>query len=132
MTDLMPSLLHEAPVETHRLVLSGAGAMTRLTIVDEFNGFAAVGGGNLAPPNENVQVTRMIDDTNRLARCFTAHEWPIFAFIDIHEPGKLSAPLRGGKRGRRARRSTQMVGGRRERNVGSKRLHQRIYWSYRF
>ena len=111
MTDLITSLLHEAPVETHRLVLSGAGAMTRLIIVDEVNGFAAAGGGNLAPPNENAQVTRMIDDTDRLARCFTAHDWPIFAFLDIHEPGKLSAPLRGGKRGRRARRPTQMGGG---------------------
>ena len=118
MTDLMTSLLHEAPVKTHRLVLSGAGAMTRLIIVDEVNGFAAVGGGNLAPPNENAQVTRIIDDTDRLARCFTGHDWPNFAFLDIHEPGKLSALLRGGKRGRRARRSAQMVGGRRERNLG--------------
>ena len=97
----MTSLLHEAPVETHRLVLSGGGAMTGLIIVDEVNGFAAVGGGNLAPPIERAQVTRIIDETDRLARCFTAQDWPKFVF--------LSAPLRGERRGRRARRSTQMV-----------------------
>jgi hypothetical protein len=89
----MTSLLHEAPVETHRLVLSGGGAMTGLIIVDEVNGFAAVGGGNLAPPIENAQVTRIIDGTDQLARCFTAQDWPIFAFLDTQEPGKKSSSI---------------------------------------
>jgi len=66
--------------------------MTGLIIVDEVNGFAAVGGGNLAEPSENAQVTRMIDETDRLARSFTAQGWPIVAFLDTHEPGKPEPP----------------------------------------
>mgnify|MGYP004085223565 CR=1 FL=1 len=46
--------------------------MTGLIIVDEVSGFAVAVGGNLAPPIENAQVARIIDGTDRLARCFTA------------------------------------------------------------
>lgn len=92
MADLMTSLIQETPVETHRLVLSGGGAVTGLIIVDEVNGFATVGGGNLAPPSENAQVARMVEETDRLARCFTAQGWPILAFLDTHEPGKPEPP----------------------------------------
>ena len=40
---------------------------TGLIIVDEVNGFATVGAGYLAPPAPNAQVTRMVDETDRLA-----------------------------------------------------------------
>jgi nicotinamidase-related amidase len=63
-----------------------------LVIVDEVNGFATVGAGNLAPPVENAQVTRMIDETDRLARAFAASGRPIFAFLDTHIPGKPEPP----------------------------------------
>jgi len=63
-----------------------------LIIVDEVNGFASVGHGNLAPPQENPQVARMVEQTNRLARTFTVSDWPILAFLDSHEPGKPEPP----------------------------------------
>lgn len=71
-----------------RIADSGVG----LVIVDEVNGFASVGCGNLAPPAENPQVTRMIEETDRLARDFRAQGWPILAFLDTHEPGKPEPP----------------------------------------
>lgn len=84
--------------------------MTGLIIVDEVNGFAAVGGGNLAAPSKNAQVTRMIDETDRLARSFTAQGWPILAFLDTHEPGKPEPPYpthcEAGSGKKRALRST--------------------------
>jgi nicotinamidase-related amidase len=63
-----------------------------LVIVDEVNGFATVGAGYLAPPVENPQVIRMIAETDRLARAFSGHNWPIFAFLDTHMPGKAEPP----------------------------------------
>jgi nicotinamidase-related amidase len=63
-----------------------------LVIVDEVNGFATVGAGYLAPPAENPQVTRMVAETDRLARDFSARGWPIFAFLDTHVPGKPEPP----------------------------------------
>lgn len=63
-----------------------------LVIVDEVNGFCTVGYGNLAPPSENSQVTRMVDETDRLARSFAESERPILAFLDTHEPGKPEPP----------------------------------------
>lgn len=65
---------------------------TGMVIVDEVNGFASVGGGNLAPPVENSQVTRMVHETDRLARAFQSNGWPILAFLDTHEPGKPEPP----------------------------------------
>ena len=66
--------------------------VTGLVIVDEVNGFASVGCGNLAPPVANAQVTEMVEETNRLARTFAANDWPILAFLDAHEPGKAEPP----------------------------------------
>ena len=63
-----------------------------LVIVDEVNGFATVGAGYLAPPVENENVTAMIDETDLLARAFTAQARPILAFLDTHVPGKPEPP----------------------------------------
>ncbi|MFQ5783487.1 MAG: isochorismatase family protein [Alphaproteobacteria bacterium] len=63
-----------------------------LVIVDEVNGFCSVGGGNLAPLAGNPQVSRMVAETDRLARAFAARDLPIFAFLDTHEPGKPEPP----------------------------------------
>ncbi len=70
-----------------------AGAQrTGLVIVDEVNGFATVGAGPLAPPAPNAQVAGMVAETDRLARRFAAHGWPIAVFLDTHEPGKPEPP----------------------------------------
>lgn len=63
-----------------------------LVIVDIVNGFATVGAGALAPPAADAQVTRMVHETDRLARRFAANGWPVLAFLDTHEPGKPEPP----------------------------------------
>lgn len=84
-------MLREAmPIAMNGIHISGRG--TGLVIVDEVNGFASVGCGNLAPPAENPQVNRMIEETNRLAREFQSQGWPVLAFLDTHEPGKPEPP----------------------------------------
>lgn len=65
---------------------------TGLVIVDEVNGFATVGAGNLAPPAPNAQVARMVDETVAAGRRFQAEGLPILAFLDTHEPGKPEPP----------------------------------------
>ncbi|WP_420348213.1 isochorismatase family protein [Pelagibius sp.] len=78
------------PVAPAQLDL-GAEA-TGLVIVDEVNGFATVGAGNLAPPAPNAQVSTMVAETDRLARAFSERRWKILAFLDTHEPGKPEPP----------------------------------------
>lgn len=63
-----------------------------LVIVDEVNGFATVGAGNLAPTAPDTQVERMVGETDRLARRFEDQGWPILAFLDTHEPGVPEPP----------------------------------------
>src|SRR3954452_11459118 len=71
---------------------SAALGATGLVIVDEINGFATVGAGYLAPPSPNAQVTRMVEETDRVAKYFTASNRPILAFLDTHVPGKAEPP----------------------------------------
>lgn len=92
MSELMMQLHEAVPVSGGTLRLDAEGRKTGLIIVDEVNGFASVGYGNLAPPVTNPQVTRMVDETVRLARYFADHDWPILAFLDTHEPGKPEPP----------------------------------------
>src|SRR3954464_14579983 len=63
-----------------------------LVIVDEINGFATVGAGYLAPPAPNAQVTRMVEETDRLAKSFTERTRPFLPFLDTHVPGKAEPP----------------------------------------
>jgi nicotinamidase-related amidase len=63
-----------------------------LVIIDEVNGFCTVGAGNLAPPAPDPQVTRMVGETEALARRFAADKRPILAFLDTHEPGRPEPP----------------------------------------
>ena len=69
-----------------------AAQVTGLVIVDEVNGFAMVGAGNLAPVEHNQQVAHMVAETDRLARRFEGAGWPILAFLDTHTPGKAEPP----------------------------------------
>ena len=63
-----------------------------LLIIDEVNGFATTGAGNLAPPSDNGQVIEMVAETDRLARAFLKQGLPVFATLDCHEPGKAEPP----------------------------------------
>ncbi|WGF90034.1 isochorismatase family protein [Marinivivus vitaminiproducens] len=63
-----------------------------LVIIDAVNGFCTVGAGNLAPPEPDAQVARMVEVTARLARRFAERRKPILAFLDTHEPGKAEPP----------------------------------------
>ncbi|UCH74733.1 MAG: isochorismatase family protein [Rhodospirillales bacterium] len=88
--DLVEMLRESMPISVTSLSIGEAG--TGLVIVDEVNGFATVGCGNLAPAQENPQVTAMIEETDRLARAFQRTGWPILAFLDTHQPGKPEPP----------------------------------------
>ncbi|KAI4314420.1 hypothetical protein L6164_027332 [Bauhinia variegata] len=78
-------LKEELPIEQQPLLLSG-DIKTGLVLVDVVNGFCTVGAGNLAPPQPDEQISRMVDESVRLARVFSEKKWPIFAFIDCHHP----------------------------------------------
>src|SRR3546814_12115855 len=73
----LPSLTRQVaaalPVAPTRLKLGGEP--TGLVIVDEVNGFATVGAGNLAPPQANPQVAAMVEETARLAPRFSGQGW---------------------------------------------------------
>ena len=66
------------------LDLSSNGQGFGLIIVDEVNGFATVGAGNLAPQIPNEQVSVMVSETNRLAYSFTQQAMPVLAFLETH------------------------------------------------
>lgn len=87
--ELLTALGKAMPIAPVSSVLHGE---VGLVIVDEVNGFATVGAGPLAPARENAAVTRMIAETDRLARHFVDRDWPILAFLDSHIPGKAEPP----------------------------------------
>lgn len=76
-------LKEELPVEQESLFLS-ADLKPALVLVDVINGFCTVGAGNLAPQVPNQQISRMVDESARLARIFCEKKWPVLAFIDSH------------------------------------------------
>ena len=80
------------PLSKVGLDLQKNGKGYGLIIVDEVNGFATVGAGNLAPQTPNEQVSVMVSETNRLARAFTKKKMPVLAFLDTHDPGKPEPP----------------------------------------
>lgn len=87
---LTAAVRDELPVSAPPLKLEGSA--WGLVIVDVVNGFATVGAGNLAPPADNRQVTRMVEESDRLARTFADRGWPVLAFLDTHEPGTPEPP----------------------------------------
>ncbi len=96
MGDTLLAQIEQAmPLALDTLQLSHAASVTGqpgLVLVDIVNGFATVGGGNLAPPTTNAQVDQMVSEADRLARAFAAQGWPMLAFLDSHEPGKPEPP----------------------------------------
>ncbi|WP_169545993.1 isochorismatase family protein [Sneathiella aquimaris] len=90
--DITNALADQMPLEIGQLDLEQDCERVGLIIVDEVNGFASVGAGNLAPPVPNEQVSVMVSETDRLAKLFTGQGWPMLAFLDTHEPGKPEPP----------------------------------------
>lgn len=90
MTTLTDSLADQLPL--HLCDFDPATRATGLVIVDVVNGFATTGAGALAPPVADAQVTRMVAETDRLARRFAMAGWPVLAFLDTHLPGKPEPP----------------------------------------
>ena len=65
--DIIHQQIAEAiPLSKTELDLRTNGQGFGLIIVDEVNGFATVGAGNLAPQTPNEQVSTMVSETNRL------------------------------------------------------------------
>lgn len=87
VSQTIDQLKNELPVEHESLVLSGDdGVKTGLVLVDVVNGFCTVGAGNLAPRMPDKQISRMVDNSARLASVFCEKKWPVFAFLDTHHP----------------------------------------------
>ena len=91
-TEMLQQMAAAMPLAKTALDLSGDGQGYGLIIVDEVNGFATVGAGNLAPPAPNEQVATMVAETNRLAHAFTERNMPVLALLDTHDPDKPEPP----------------------------------------
>ena len=89
---ILQDITESMPLSKTVLDLSSSGQGFGLIIVDEVNGFATVGAGNLAPLVPNEQVSVMVSETDRLARSFTKQAMPILAFLDTHDSGKPQPP----------------------------------------
>ena len=87
--DVLSDLAEHLPVALETYQIAGR---IGLVIVDEVNGFATVGAGNLAPPTPNAQVAGMVVETDSLAKTFADRNLPIAAFLDTHVPGKPEPP----------------------------------------
>ncbi|RRT73742.1 hypothetical protein B296_00033049 [Ensete ventricosum] len=45
-----------------------------------------------APTEPNDQIATMVEEAAKLAKMFSARNWPIFALLDTHHPGKPEPP----------------------------------------
>ena len=45
-----------------------------------------------APREPDIQISRMINESERLARSFCEKKWPIMAFLDSHDSDKPEEP----------------------------------------
>lgn len=84
-------LQKELPVKQDTLLLPDNNS-TGLVLVDLVNGFCTVGAGNLAPKVLNGQIAQMVDEATKLARVFCDKKWPVFAFLDSHDPDVPEPP----------------------------------------
>jgi len=88
--DLLAAVAQALPTSLARF--DPTAQPTGLVVVDEVNGFATIGAGNLAPQGPNPQVSRMVEETVTVGRRFQSAGWPVLAFLDTHEPGKPEPP----------------------------------------
>ncbi|KAJ9552093.1 hypothetical protein OSB04_016138 [Centaurea solstitialis] len=84
-------LKKEIPLEEESICIP-QDLTTGLVLVDIINGFCTIGAGNLAPREPNNQILEMINESEKLSRLFCDHKWPVLAFLDTHQPGKLEHP----------------------------------------
>ncbi|GKV02330.1 hypothetical protein SLEP1_g14784 [Rubroshorea leprosula] len=82
---------NELPLEQETVVFPEEG-LTGLVLVDIINGFCTVGAGNLAPREPNRQLSRMINESAKLAKLFCEKKLPVMAFLDTHQPNKPEEP----------------------------------------
>ncbi len=87
---LLTGLQEHLPLRTTPYDIHGKAV--GLVVVDEVNGFCAVGGGNLAPAAPDAQIKAMVARTDALARAFVAGRRPILAFLDTHAPDVPEPP----------------------------------------
>ncbi|XP_021714010.1 nicotinamidase 1-like [Chenopodium quinoa] len=78
-------LQKQLPLKHDTLLLSDDSS-TGLVLVDIVNGFCTVGAGNLAPKVPNEQIAAMVEESAKLSRVFCDKKWPVFAFLDSHDP----------------------------------------------
>jgi nicotinamidase-related amidase len=93
--NLLAQIEHAMPLVMASLQLDDARLGDRrlgLIVVDIVNGFATVGGGNMAPPTANPKISQMVLEADRLARSFASQDWPVLVFLDSHDPGKPEPP----------------------------------------
>ncbi|KVI01857.1 Isochorismatase-like protein, partial [Cynara cardunculus var. scolymus] len=84
-------LKKEIPLEEESVCIP-EDITTGLVLVDIINGFCTIGAGNLAPREPNNQILEMINESEKLSRVFCDQKWPVLAFLDTHQPGKLEHP----------------------------------------
>ncbi|KAM0028517.1 putative nicotinamidase [Helianthus debilis subsp. tardiflorus] len=84
-------LKKEIPVEEESVCIHD-GVITALVLVDIINGFCTLGAGNLAPREPNDKMLEMIEEAVKLSKVFCEKKWPVLAFLDTHQPGKLEHP----------------------------------------
>jgi nicotinamidase-related amidase len=72
--------------------MSLAGRTAGLVVVDEVNGFATVGAGALAPSAPDAQISRMIVETDGLARQFVECGRPVAVLLDSHADDRPEPP----------------------------------------
>ncbi|KAI3702232.1 hypothetical protein L6452_27961 [Arctium lappa] len=84
-------LKKEIPLEEESVCIP-EDVTTGLVLVDIINGFCTVGAGNLAPREPNNQILEMINESEKLSSVFCDQKWPVLAFLDTHQPGKLEHP----------------------------------------
>lgn len=85
MSTTIDLLKKDLAVEEGSLLLS-QDVKTGLVLVDVVSGFCTVGAGNLAPRQPDKQISDMVEESVRLARLFCEKKWPVFAFLDSHNP----------------------------------------------
>ncbi|OWM63655.1 nicotinamidase 1-like [Punica granatum] len=81
----------ELPLEEEQVTLQ-EDRVNGLVLVDIVNGFCTVGAGNLAPREQNKQISNMVNESAKLARLFCEKKWPVMAFLDTHHPDKPEEP----------------------------------------
>ena len=91
---LLPAMRAAMPLSFETLNLGTGAAPMWLVTVDEVVGFAAPGGGNLAPPGEDAGVARMVAETDRLAKQFAASNGRSSLSSTVMNPASPSRPIR--------------------------------------